>query len=303
LSVLADDSFQYSDAISHIAYASGRLFVVTNIGAVASLDAYTGTIAWLDIYRTETPQPGIQMNAGMINAIRAQQEGLSGSWASVPWVYNPAIVEDGKLFAMPNDSRNLFVYDAGNGTLIKQIKLPDLQELRDANGANSPDMPTTLLGVRGDLAYLAGEREVWQVPWQEIGKYEKVDDTPRYWRSTDNGNDDDATANGHSTEDQPIEIRGRAFVTADAVYLPTERCLRRIVLRSGMLDPTGSIFPKNGWEDGKEGPGNVIVTQDHVIVAGDNQVAVYTDVALARTKLDRAIAEAPNDPDARLHYA
>ena len=48
-----DDSILYTDAVSHIAYAGGRLFVVSNIGAIASLDAYTGTIAWLNIYRTD----------------------------------------------------------------------------------------------------------------------------------------------------------------------------------------------------------------------------------------------------------
>jgi outer membrane protein assembly factor BamB len=301
IGIMADDTFQYSDAISHIAYASGRLFVVTNIGAVASLDAYTGAIAWLNIYRAELPATnGPSVNFGMNPAIRAG-DGLNGSLASVPWVYNPAIVENGKLFILPNDSHNLFVYDAGSGSLLKQIKLADLQEQRDPSGANNPDMPTTLLAVRDDFVYLAGERQVWQVPWNSIGNFKKVDYTPKYWRSTDNGGDEDG--GGHNAEDQPIQIRGRAFVTADSVYLPTERCLRRILLSDGRLDPAGSVFPRTGWEDGKEGPGNVVVTQDHVIVAGDQQVAVYTDVALAQAKLDRAIAEAPNDPDARLHYA
>jgi outer membrane protein assembly factor BamB len=302
IGIMADDTFQYSDAISHIAYASGRLFVVTNIGAVASLDAYTGAIAWLDIYRSESPPAGAPVNLGMINAMRAQ-DGLNGSLASVPWVYNSAIIQNGKLFILPNDSHSLFIYDAGSGALVKQIKLSDLQEQRDPAGASNPDLPTTLLAVRDDLVYLAGERQVWQVPWDSIGRFKKVDYTPRYWRSTDNGSEEDTGASGHSAEDQPIQIRGRAFVTADSVYLPTERCLRRILLSDGRLDPAGSVFPRTGWEDGREGPGNVVVTQDHVIVAGDQQVAVYTDVALAKAKLDRAIAEAPGDPDARLHYA
>jgi outer membrane protein assembly factor BamB len=302
IGIMADDTFQYSDAISHIAYASGRLFVVTNIGAVASLDAYTGAIAWLDIYRSEPPAANSALNIAVNPPMRAP-DGINGSLASVPWVYNPAIVENGKVFIVPNDSHNLFVYDAGTGALVKQIKLADLQEQRDPSGANNPDMPTTLLAVRDDFVYLAGDRQVWQVPWQSIGKFKKIDYTPKYWRSTDNGSEEEAGTNGHSAEDQPIQIRGRAFVTADSVYLPTERCLRRILLSDGRLDPAGSVFPRAGWEEGKEGPGNIIVTQDHVIVAGDQQVAVYTDVALAKAKLDRAIAEAPNDPDARLHYA
>ncbi len=291
--MFSDDSELFADAVSHIAYAGGRLFVVSNIGAIASLDAYSGTIAWLNIYRTDN-QPG--MAANMINnpmlmrAMMAQNQPMMPNvLTTVPWVYNPAIVQNGKLFALPSDSHSLFVYDAGNGNLVKQIQLADsnLQETRDSNDSYIPDVPTTLLGVRDNLVYLAGARQVWQIPWSAIEPDKSPDGIPGYWRSAD-------------SSDPALQARGRGFVTADAVYLPTQSCLKRIVLSTGSID---SSFPKNGWEDGKEGPGNVIVTQDHVIVAGDAQVAVYTDIELARAKLDREIADAPADADARLHYA
>jgi hypothetical protein len=287
-----DDSIFYTDAVSHIAYAGGRLFVVSDIGAIASLDAYTGTIAWLDIYRTGDQAAtalNINVNPALMRAMAAQQPMPPYFSTSVPWIYNPVIVQNGKVFALPSDSHNLLVYDAGTGNLIEQIQLADsnLQETRDSNGSYIPDIPTTLLGVRDDLVYLAGARQVWQIPWAQIQPDKSPDVIPGYWRSAD-------------SSDPAMQVRGRAFVTADAVYLPTQSCLKRIVLATGEID---SSFPKNGWEDGKEGPGNVIVTQDHVIVAGDAQVAVYTDIALARVKLDREIAVAPVDPDARLHYA
>ena len=82
-STFADDSILYSDSVSHIAYASGRLFVVTNLGAVASLDAYTGTIDWLDIYhRTDNSPLPMGFNQPILRP---------GS-ATVPWTYNPAVV-------------------------------------------------------------------------------------------------------------------------------------------------------------------------------------------------------------------
>ncbi len=281
VSAIADDSVQYSDSVSHLAYASGHLFVVTNLGAVASLDAYTGTIAWLDIYhRTE----------GQAIPIGFNQPNLQPGSASVPWIYNPAVVEDGKVFVLPSDSENLFVYDAGNGNIIQQIQMADLQESRDPNVPYSPDVPNTLLAVKNDLIYLAGARQVWQVPWRSIEHDKPADFTPRYWRSADAG-------------DQSPQVRGRAFVTADAVYLPTQLCLRRILLNTGSLDSLNSSFPKTGWDEGDEGPGNVVVTEDHVIVAGDRKIAVYTDIQRARFKLDREIADTPNDPEARLHYA
>ena len=89
---------------------------------------------------------------------------------SVPWIYNPAIVQNGKVFSLPSDSHVLLVYDAGSGNLLKQIQLADsnLQETRDSNGSYIPDIPTTLLGVRDDLVYLAGARQVWQIPWTQV---------------------------------------------------------------------------------------------------------------------------------------
>ena len=300
---MADEASQFTDAVSHLAYAGGRILVVTNLGAVASVDAFTGAIAWLDIYRTETSPTGLNFNPALLRFRRGvPQPDDESVYASAPWIYNPAVVQDGNLFVLPADSHSLFVYDAAGGKLIKQIPLSELQETRDPNVQNSPDVPSTLLGVRGNLVYLAGARQVWQVPWRTIPQDPaNVDSTAGYWRSTEGDQYPSKPAQGD--QDLLIQVRGRGFVTADAVYLPTQKYLLRILVSSGLLDSVNSSFPKGGWEEGKEGPGNVIVTQDHLIVAGDRQVAVYTDLALARAKLDREIADAPSDADARLHYA
>jgi outer membrane protein assembly factor BamB/tetratricopeptide (TPR) repeat protein len=300
---MGDEAGEFSDAVSHIAYAGGRIFVVTNLGAVASVDAFTGAIAWLDIYRTESSPPGLNFNPALLRFRRGapgpEDESVD---ASAPWIYNPAVVQDGNLFVLPADSHSLFVYDAADGKPIKQIPLSGLQETLDPNVQNRPDLPSTLLGVRGDLVYLAGARQVWQVPWRTIPQDPaNVDSTPRYWRSTEG--DQYPSKQAHGDQDLLVQVRGRGFVTADAVYLPTQKYLLRILISSGLLDSVNSSFPRGGWEEGKEGPGNVVVTQDHLIVAGDRQVAVYTDLALARAKLDREIADGPADPEARLHYA
>jgi hypothetical protein len=101
----------------------------------------------------------------------------------------------------------------------------------------------------------------------------------------------------------PQQVRGRSFVTADAVYVPTIPALRRVLIKSGMIDPKNERFPRNNWEEAEEGPGNVLATADHVIIAGDRHVAVYTDIELARVKLDREVAAAPVDAEPRLNYA
>ncbi len=47
----------------------------------------------------------------------------------------------------------------------------------------------------------------------------------------------------------------------------------------------------------------MLVTSDHVILAGANSIEVYTDLSLARAKLDREVTESPNDAGPRLKYA
>jgi hypothetical protein len=97
-------------------------------------------------------------------------------------------------------------------------------------------------------------------------------------------------------------LRGRPFVTAEAVYFPTEWALYQVSMKTGkMLD---QYPPQNrpGWDDGEEA-GNVLVTQDHLVLAGPSRVNVYTDLKLAMAKLDSAVNAAPTDPEPRLRYA
>jgi hypothetical protein len=248
---------------------------VTNLGAAASLDAYSGSIDWLNIYRDQNSPPPMLPGFGAI-----LQNRLGIPFMSAPWKYNPAVVQNGRVFVFPTDGKYLFIYDAGTGEEIKRIWLADLP---DATDLTKPD---TFLAVRGDSIFLSGSSRAWRLNWQEYD-HDKNPTPDDGWATVD--------------FDQPL--RGRGFVTADALYLSTQSALRRILLKNGMIDPRDGTFPKNNWDADQEGAGNVIAAEDHVIVAGDRFVAVYTDVALARVRLDRQVAAAPNDPSPRLHYA
>jgi hypothetical protein len=98
-----------------------------------------------------------------------------------------------------------------------------------------------------------------------------------------------------------IVIKGRPFVTNDQVYVPDESSLlvisipkTKVVLR----------FPKDPakWAP-EEGPGNVLVTRDHVVVAGANGVNVYTDLAAVRQKYMAAVQADPGNVEARLLFS
>jgi hypothetical protein len=86
------------------------------------------------------------------------------------------------------------------------------------------------------------------------------------------------------------------------VFVPTDTQLYRLSLRKGLL--VEDTYPRNGREwDESEGPGNVLVTGEHVVITDRDSVDVYTDMTLARAKLDAEEAAAKDDPEPRLHYA
>jgi hypothetical protein len=267
--------------VTHLAYASGRIFVLTDLGAVAALDAYSGTVAWLDIYREQQVTPPMQVFVppGLMGG-----GSLDANGPPTPWTANPVMVRDGKVFILPSDSSYIFIYDADSGAEIKRIWLSDLPP--DDGDSNKPD---TLLAVDDEMIYLAGPSRAWRLPWR---KYDhQADKQPAgYWASVSTGSD-------------AKSVRGRGFVTANALYLPMANAIQRILLNSGMIDPREGSFPRGGWEEGQEGPGNVLVTQDYVVVAGDRHVAVYTDLQLAQSRLNGEISAAPDDALPRLHYA
>ncbi len=180
---------------------------------------------------------------------------------------------------MPADGADLIVYDAGTGAELKRISRA---HLADAH---------TLLAVSGDKIIAAGDTRVIGLDWK---LYDRDKFTPRggaiAWASP-----------ALTAPDAGSRIRGRGFVTRDSVFIPRGERLWRLDMKTGRVV---EMYPRDPqtWQEG-EGPGNVIVTQDHVILASATRVSVYADLQLARAKLQREIAAAPADASPRLHYA
>ena len=140
------------DSTSHLAYANGRVYVLTNLGALAALDAYSGTIAWLNIYPLDLPPMAFR---GGFNPMWMQQRGR-GTNRLKPWMYNPVVVQGGNLFMLPTEGKYLIIYDAGSGLEVKRINLETLARWHLPPGGQA-DRPTTLVGVNGEKLVLAGE--------------------------------------------------------------------------------------------------------------------------------------------------
>lgn len=291
----SNNAFAYSgqmpspDTLSHLAYSSGRIYVLTNLGAAAALDAYSGTISWLNIYPRDNSmlQDGMGFQRGMGNFRQ------SGNGNTRAWEFNPVIVRDGKVFILPTDAKHLMVYDAGSGAEIKRIAISDIQKRPDdAVG------PEALIAVDGDQVIMTGGQCIYCIDWTKPANPQTQGSILWFSQFATN-------------------IKGRAFVTADSIFVCTESgVIAGKPTRGGLLrierfnSKTGKISgkvvesypPRKDWDEG-EGPGNVLVVGEQVVVAGPKRVNVYADMALARKRLDDDVAAAPADPEPRLRYA
>lgn len=275
------------DTLSHLAYSSGRIFVLTNLGVCAAIDAYAGDVTWLNIYPRDNAS---SMNPEMGFA-RMSRGGSSGQ--TKVWDFNPVIVQEGKVFIIPTDGRqNIVVYDTGTGAELKRIPVADIRAPEDPVG------PAALLAADGNELILTGGAFIYCIDWTA---FQPGKNNGLVWRN-------ELVREIPSKGFQRTEIRGRGFVTNDSVFVCTEANLYRIERRDPKTGKTTGklreLYPAKDrfWDEG-EGPGNVLVTSDRVIVAGAKRVNVYADMVLARKKLDDDVAFAPTDPEPRLRYA
>ena len=272
-----------TDNTSHLAYSNGRVYVLTNLGAVAALDAYGGTIVWLNIYPLDMPQMNVRgMHMGM-------GDGRQGATPKIkPWQHNAPIVSGGKLFVLPNEGKHLLIYDAVTSKEVKRVRLDVItswmSQLSDWR-SGQVDRLKVLVGVIGDRMLLASDSEMVYFDWAKFNP----DNFP-----------------GHDSEQliwpYKSSFAGRPFLTNTAVYTASSERLYTVELSDGLPKASYPAYPREKWDDG-EGPGNIVVSGDHVIVAGATNVDVYTDLALATAKLDAEVAAAPTDPELRLRYA
>lgn len=271
-----DFSGMFTQRVSHLAYWGGRLYAMTNLGALSAIDAYDGTIVWLNLYPRDVPEPNRLMGVAPWNQRRPGRPGSTG--IGKPWTSNPVIVTAGKVFAMPSDGLHVLIYDAATG--IETARIP-LAQFEDAQ---------TLLGVVREKLILASNRTVFCINWPTYDEARGVNGN-LVWRSL-------SFSKAQFPDDA---IRGRGFVTEEAVIVPTAWALHRISLKTGRHEAS---YPAAGaeWAEG-EAPGNVLVMQDRMIVATPERVNVYTDLRLAMSKLDAEVAAAPDSPEPRLRYA
>ncbi|MGC4034253.1 MAG: PQQ-binding-like beta-propeller repeat protein [Tepidisphaeraceae bacterium] len=260
-----------------LSMSAGRLFVSTGLGAIACLESTSGNVRWLDLYPRN---PG----AAAERRIASLQARLA---SGKPYLNTPPVVADGRVFVMPNDGGSVFVFDADDGSLVRELpkKLdPDTRKFPPA---------TTILAVIGDKLVLSNKATVFLIPWQTFDPMKSLIANGGRYKTFPAGKSDTAA-------DASDSIRGRPFVTQDAVYVPTSARLYRVSLKTFNIE---SEYPQQGDWDEAESTGNILATPENLIIAGSQQVSVYADLKAATAKLDARINADPGDVDAYLRYA
>jgi len=258
-------------ATGQLSYADGRLYVLTNLGALACLDASDGKTLWLDIY----PRSPDQIADRLPNRFLRQSAGVTK-----PFSIDPPIVHGNQVFVMPQDSASTLVYDAASGDLIATVPRALDPKFEPA------DM---LLAVVGQKIVLGNRGTIFTLPWKGYDTNKSLVENGGMYRTftASDGNPDDA-------------IRGRPFVTGNYVLVPTGDKLYRMSLDQFKFV---SLYPAQGKWDDQESPGNVIATPDNLIIAGPTRVTAYADLNVATAKLDEQLKSTPDDVEVYIRYA
>ncbi|HEX8339664.1 MAG TPA: PQQ-binding-like beta-propeller repeat protein, partial [Tepidisphaeraceae bacterium] len=262
-------------SVEQMAFSDGRLYVLSNIGALACFDAADGKTAWLNIY----PR---------LDALTRVERRYMGDRPipDKPFISNPPIVTDGKVFVMPSDSPSVLVYDAVTGEQLGTV--PRTINERDDEKFDAVE---TLLRVVDNKLILGMRSGFLSVPWQKYDSSKTLVANGGRFRKT--------SIRGTSAEVDPVQ--GRPFVTDEYVFVPRVDQLQRLSIREMAIQ---GLYPESGnWDEATEGPGNVLATPDYLVIAGHNKIVVYADAAMAAAKLDEQIERDPTAVEPKLRYA
>jgi outer membrane protein assembly factor BamB len=111
-----------ADEITHnlLTMVEKRIYLNTNLGLVAALDAETGDVCWISRYDRHTSKTFVLGSAVPLHFDRDP---------------SPSVYGDGLLFVAPSDAPTIFALDANTGkTIWQQDQLPDALHLLGISG-------------------------------------------------------------------------------------------------------------------------------------------------------------------------
>lgn len=254
-----------------VTVANGAVYVCTNLGAVAALDALGGTIRWIRVYDRVKIQPG-------------RWNGDQSNLPSDFWGPNPPIVYKNLLIVTPQDSDMLYAYYTEDGKTDKGTPFEmgqrkyHIERMKKTDAAEVGGLKHILGIVNGNLC-ITGSRVHFFDAWS--GKI---------------------SGPGESiATDSPIF--GRGVVTENMALVPTERSLVRIdatvtkeKTATGDKDKfTAKVRDEFKWNNAKDEAGNVFIAGDVLYTVSHNRVNAFFVWEEMERKLKDRLAAEPTD--------
>lgn len=118
---------------SAVAMFRDLIVVSTNLGTVTAVSARTGEVEWLRLYDRIRPDSSQAI-------ARASQE-------SLPWSFNPVLIDDGKVYCLPGDSTHLLILSADRGEVLSAMERENLAGVENLLGVHNQ----LLCGVGGEV--------------------------------------------------------------------------------------------------------------------------------------------------------
>jgi outer membrane protein assembly factor BamB len=118
-----------------------QVLMQTQLGAVCSVDLFTGELRWKSLYDQIPFTPGTYYNKGELRSL---------------WRNMPPVVVGNTLLATPFDSPHLLGLDLDSGTVLWEASHTELNA--QAGIAGRSGVLDALLGAQGDRVYFAGSK-------------------------------------------------------------------------------------------------------------------------------------------------
>ncbi len=251
-------------ALTAISEDRGLLYVQTNLGVVASLDAMTGQVGWLTRY------PRLPSNN--------RGDGASGGLVRPG---NSPLLWDRRLWVLPSDANEMISFDLATGTLrpLPAIKGLDGQEWRKVR---------FLVGIIQGWMVLGSEAEslILQFEGGRAGKGIRAFKLPR----TQGANCGKGAVDGETI----YLPTGPASADAQVESSP----FGKLAIFGGV--GSWKLVDASGWKEPGES-GNLLVAGDYLVVAA-SKLMIYTDVDTIRSEFARRLGQDPPSPQAWLEH-
>lgn len=256
--------FEFSAAPVHL--DGDRLFITSQLGCVAALDAASGRLIWEARYE-QIPLP---RNHGLITDPRKQY-----------WRNTPPVVVGEAVIATPTDSDELLGFDRETGAVLWS------RPIRRLNAGDG--YLDALLGATEDTVYLGGDH---LATLRRSGGLANPDGSLIHTEPnlTLTGRDD---LGGYRANYDP-----RGLLCEDAVLVPMDNGLLTIDRRSGTL--RSSLSP--AWRS-SEGQGNLAVSDGLLVSLRGHLLTGFLDLGALELRAREILADTPDQPEARVELA